>query len=124
MKDFGDKNSKHTICSVCSSRNHETIEHQRLNDVAPELLEALLDLIGRKYHEALDPALILEEVTAGQSVFQQIAMERMEAKRLKESLINPHSCRRCRFVTSFLDGYCLQCVRAILKLYGSAVGEA
>ncbi len=41
MKDFGNLNSKWSTCSVCSSRNHGTWDHQALNDTAPELLEVL-----------------------------------------------------------------------------------
>lgn len=40
MKDFGLLNNPGTSCSVCGSRNHETVTHQALNDAAPELLEA------------------------------------------------------------------------------------
>jgi len=41
MKDFGNENAANTICSLCSSRNHHTHSHSRLNEIAPELIDAL-----------------------------------------------------------------------------------
>jgi hypothetical protein len=40
MKDFGNLNDKYTLCAVCGSRNHVAPDHERLNDAAPDLLEA------------------------------------------------------------------------------------
>lgn len=45
MKDFGNLNSDWCTCSVCGSRNHDTLAHNRLNNAAPELLEALKALL-------------------------------------------------------------------------------
>lgn len=41
MRDFGNRNEPHSICSVCGSRNHLTEEHRRLDIYAPDLLDAL-----------------------------------------------------------------------------------
>lgn len=51
MKDFGNLNAEWTTCTVCGSRNHESADHHKLNDAAPELREALLGIMTNQSSE-------------------------------------------------------------------------